>query len=328
MYQPSPLIKITEPLLGSGQVLLKDETNRMGLGSFKALGGVYAVAQLITGAWKKKYKTNVGAGELMDQQVRDFANTITFVCASAGNHGVAVAAGARLFGAGARVHLSNAVPQAFEKRLRQLGAYVPRSGYTYEDSMAAAIEDAASSGAILLADSSWKGNIKTPSLVMEGYSVIAEELRADFVKSGDWPTHVFLQAGVGGLAGGLAYMIRNTWVVQPKIIIVEPDAAPCIKKSIEAQTLVKVSGPASNMGRLDCKEPSLVALDVLNSAADNFILVSDQAAVEAVNVAEKFRLSTTPSGAAGLAGLLSIDKAILGLGKHSRSLVIISEGQP
>lgn len=297
----------------------------MGLGSFKALGGVYAVAQLIIEAWEAKHKTALTPYQMLTESVRGVARNMTFICASAGNHGLAVAAGARLFGAKARVHLSETVPTAFENRLKNIEAEVKRSGRTYEESMIAAISDAASSDAILLADSSWVGYTKAPSLVMEGYTVIAEELRSDFVNTGNWPTHVFLQAGVGGLAAGLAYMIRANWAIQPKIIIVEPDKAPCIKESIEAEKLVKVSGPTSNMGRLDCKEPSLVALDVLNRTADDFILVSDQDAVKAVAVAEKFGLSTTPSGGAGLAGLLTSVKSNLGLDEHSSSLVIISE---
>ena len=298
----------------------------MGLGSFKALGGVYAVAQLIAKAWKAEHKAGLTPKNMLDERVRDFARNITFVCASAGNHGIAVAAGARLFGAKARVHLSETVPTAFESRLKNIGSEMKRSGKTYEESMTAAIDDVASGGAVLLADSSWPGYTKAPSLIMEGYTVIAEELRRDFEKTDNWPTHVFLQAGVGGLAAGLAYMIRENWAVQPKIFIVEPDRAPCIKESVEAQRLVKVSGPISNMGRLDCKEPSLVALDVLNRTADGFILVSDQEAKKAVKVAEKFGLSTTPSGAAGLAGLLTSVKPNLGLDEHSRSLIIISEG--
>lgn len=312
--------------MSCSQIILKDETNRMGLGSFKALGGVYAVAQLIIEAWKAKHKTALAPDQMLSESVRGVARNMTFVCASAGNHGLAVAAGARLLGAKARIHLSETVPTAFENRLKNIEAEVKRSGRTYEESMIAAIDDAASSDAILLADSSWPGYTKAPSLVMEGYTVIAEELRRDFTNTGNWPTHVLLQAGVGGLAAGLAYMIRKNWAKQPKIIIVEPDKAPCIKESIEAQKLLKVSGPLSNMGRLDCKEPSLVALDVLNRTADNFILVSDQEAAEAVEVAKKFSLSTTPSGAAGLAGLLSMQKPLLGLNEKSRSLVIISEG--
>lgn len=325
-YCPSPLIGITEPSNSNGQIILKDETNRMGLGSFKALGGVYAVAKLITEAWEAKHNTALAPDQLLSESVRGVARNMTFVCASAGNHGIAVAAGARLFSAKARVHLSETVPNTFEKRLRGIGAAVKRSGKTYEESMTAAIDDAASGSTVLLADSSWPEYIKVPSLVMEGYTVIAEELRRDFEKAGNWPTHVFLQAGVGGLAASLACMIRENWAVQPKIIIIEPDRAPCIKESVEAQRLVKVSGPASNMGRLDCKEPSIVALDVLNRTADNFILVSDQEAMKAVKVAEKLGIFTTPSGAAGMAGLLSCAKSNLGIDEHSRSLVILSEG--
>lgn len=313
-YRASPLVGVELP--DGRPLLVKDETGRMGLGAFKALGGVYAVAQLIA----QRAGGDVAPQDLQSAEVGTVARDMTFVCASAGNHGMAVAAGAALFGAGARIHLSDTVPEAFARRLRDKGAEVVRSGATYEESIAAAIADAEALGAIHLADGSWPGYTEPPRLVMEGYTVIADELRRSFEASGDWPSHVFLQAGVGGLAAAMTWMIRRTWQAQPEIVVVEPDAAPCLAESARAGAMVTVDGPVSNMGRLDCKTPSMLAFEVLKTGADRFVTVTDEAAESAVKEARRLGFETTPSGAAGLAALLA-DAAL-----PARPLVILSEG--
>lgn len=300
-YRDTPLVEVAGP--SGAPLLVKDESQRMGLGAFKALGGVYAVAKLIASAWEKAGGKALAPAELLDPDVKAFAASLTFVCASAGNHGMAVAAGARLFGAAARIHLSADVPAAFETRLKDRGAAVRRSGATYEESITAAIADAEASGAIHLADGSWPGYTGPPALVMEGYTVIAEELRRAFEARGDWPSHVFLQAGVGGLAAAMAHMIRATWANQPRLIVVEPEAAPCLKESHEAGRPLRVEGPLSTMGRLDCKEPSIIAFAALELAGVDYVTVSDEAAADAAGYLGSQGLATTPSGAAGLAGL-------------------------
>ncbi len=310
-YAPSPLTQVSHR---GRPLLIKDETHRMGLGAFKALGGVYAVAKLI----EAHIGRPLSAEMFMDDAVRRGAADLTFVCASAGNHGMAIAAGARLFGAKARIHLSDTVPKSFARRLRDTGAEVARSGETYEDSVAAAIEDAAISGAVHLADGSWPGYTEPPRLVMEGYTVIGEELRETILERGTWPSHVYLQAGVGGLAAAVAHVVRTRWPVQPKIIVVEPDAAPCLRDSAAAGKMVTVAGPVSNMGRLDCKAPSMLALDILMASADDWVTIRDQDASAAVAQARDLGFATTPSGAAGLAACLAEEADL--------PLIILSEG--
>ncbi|MFV1528299.1 MULTISPECIES: pyridoxal-phosphate dependent enzyme [unclassified Phaeobacter] len=315
-YRPSPLVQHE---VDGQQVWIKDETNRMGLGAFKAMGGVYAVAQLLI------RETGLTAADLASDRGRAAASGVTFVCASAGNHGMAVAAGARLFGAKCRIHLAKTVPEDFVQRLRAKGSEVIRSGATYEESIAAAIKDAAESGAVHLADGSWPGYTEPPRLVMEGYTVIAQEMRDSFARSGQWPTHVYLQAGVGGLAGAIAYMIRANWEVQPEIIVVEPDAAPCLQHSARAGEIVTVEGPVSNMGRLDCKTPSMLAYEILSKTADRYSTISDRAALSGVDAAADLGIPSTPSGTAGLTALLHDIK--VGTYPEMRPLVILSEGR-
>jgi len=165
---------------------------------------------------------------------------------------MAVATGAQLFGAKARIYVSEEVPSSFATRLRERGAEACVAGATYEESLEAANADVSKTGALLLADGSWDGYLEPPSLVMEGYTVLAIELKNSFEASGNWPSDVYLQAGVGGLAAAVTYIIRKTWAVQPRIVIVEPTAARCLAISAEQGSLVDAQGPVSNMGRLDC----------------------------------------------------------------------------
>ncbi len=317
-YAVTPLITKTGPT--GRAMLVKDETGRMNLGAFKALGGVYAVARLIDQAWQAAGNKPLAPEDYMSDAAKAFAANMTFVCASAGNHGMAVAAGARIFGAKSRILLASDVPQGFETRLKESqGAQVVRAGVTYAESVDAAKADAAETGAILLADGSWPGYSHPPLLVMEGYTVIAEELRLAFEENKDWPSHVFLQAGVGGIAGAVTHMIRDNWSVQPEIIIVEPSEAPCLTESHAAGYPVQVEGAASNMGRLDCKEPSLIAFGIFERTGVHFMTITDAEGQDAANRLGSQGMTTTPSGAAGLAGLMAY-------GEADRPLIIVTEG--
>jgi diaminopropionate ammonia-lyase len=141
---------------------------------------------------------------------------------------------------------------------------------------------------------------------MEGYTVIAEELREQFASRNTWPTHVFLQAGVGSFAAALTDQIRQTWDIQPIIVVVEPEAAQCLGASYRSGQVTQVTGPVSNMGRLDCKAPSFMALKILTDADTHFVSVSDIQAEIAANKLLSLGIPTTPSGAAGFAALAQI----------------------
>lgn len=284
-----------------GAVLIKDERTRMGLGSFKALGAAYVIAC---------------------DAAKNAARGQTYVTASAGNHGLSVAAGAAAFGARAVIYLADTVPEVFAARLRDMGAEVVRAGTNYEASMDAAMQGAHETGAILLSDSSWPGYTSRPHVLMEGYLALMAET---FDQIDAPPSHLFLQAGVGGLAGASAAIARAQWGDATRIIVVEPDAAPCLIASIEAGAPVETTGPSSAMGRLDCKVPSLIALKGLAHDADNFMTISEAEGAAGAELSAKHGFESTPSGAAGIAGLLAAEPVALGLDATSRVLVILSE---
>ncbi len=292
--------------LGVARISLKDERGRMGLGSFKALGAAHAIAR------------EAAAAVTGDDWARALTGR-TYVTASAGNHGLSVAAGARIFGAQAVIYLSEAVPAAFVARLEGKGARVVRAGATYEASMQAAERAASDEGWTLLSDSSWPGYTELPLRVMEGYLRLSAEATEQI---GSPPTHILLQAGVGGLAAAVAAHARAVWGDAPTIVVVEPEAAPALRDSIREGRLVTAEGPVSAMGRLDCKTPSMIALAGLSRDADLFVTISEEEASAAVDMLADAGLATTPSGAAGLAALT----AGLDLGAGARVLAILSEG--
>lgn len=286
------------------EVFVKDERARMDLGSFKALGAAYVIA------------CDHAAG---------MASGATYVTASAGNHGMSVAAGAAAFGARSIVYIAETVPQSFAERLAKEGAEVVREGHDYEASMQAAAQAAKDQNAVLLSDSSWSGYVTRPHRLMEGYLALMAEV---FTQMDQMPSHIFLQAGVGGMAGAAAAIARDHWGDEPTIIVVEPEVAPALIASIEAAGPVQTEGPSSAMGRLDCKEPSLIALKGLARDANFFVTLSEDEGHAGAKAAADAKLTSTPSGAAGLAALIANmpHRMDLQLDATSRVLLILSEG--
>ena len=308
-HKATPLLNVPDlaKQIGVAQLHMKDERDRMGLGSFKALGAAYAIAC-------------EAADKVVDDQWKDALTGEVFITASAGNHGLSVAAGARLFGAKAIIYLAESVPEAFADRLRAIGADVVWAGATYEDSLDAANASADAGQGTLLSDGSWPGYTALPSRVMEGYLQLAVEIAEQINEP---PTHIFLQAGVGGLAAAVAAYARVVWGSAPVIIVVEPDAAPALIESMRAGAIVETTGPVSEMGRLDCKTPSMIALAGLARDANTFLTITEEEAAQAVVVLAEHGLTTTPSGGAGFAAALN---GFDGMGPDARVLVILSEG--
>lgn len=296
-------------LAPAGALWVKDERSRMGLGSFKALGAAYVIARQ--------------AVEVSDNPASDTLKGRTYVTASAGNHGMSVAAGARIFGAEAYVYIAETVPESFADRLRALGATPVRSGNDYAASMQAAAQAAKDKGWTLLSDSSWDGYTDLPHTLMEGYLQMAVE---SVRQCPEVPTHIFLQAGVGGLAGAVAAYARKAWGEEPFIVVVEPDAAPALQASIQAGKCVFADGPDSSMGRLDCKEPSLIALNGLARDADHFLTLRDDEVELHLPAMAQAKLATTASGGAGIAAAMTPEvRERLQISDQSRVLCFLSE---
>jgi len=322
-YAPTPLHDLPRlaARLGVAQVLAKDEGRRM-LGSFKSLGGTYAARRALARAAGENIDAAMGSGG------RDLP---ALLCASDGNHGLAVALAAKLAGATARVFLHGAVPPARAERIEALGAEIVWVAGTYDDAVAATAEAARAGSGLLVADTTEDPADPVVRDVMAGYGVMAAEIRQQVEDAGHAvPTHLFVQAGVGGLAAAMARELAG-WLASPAVIvIVEPEAARCVGAALEAGRVVQVEGDLRTVaGMLACGRASAPALEVLRA----FGVVSlgvDEAALRAAPTAirEAGGPDTTPSGAAGLAGAMVVaaDGApSLRLGPKARLLLVLSE---
>jgi diaminopropionate ammonia-lyase len=277
----------------------------------------------------------VDSEELMSDEVRAVAATMTFACATDGNHGRSVAQGAQLMGARAVIFVHAGVSAERIRAIARFGAEIVRVGGNYDDSVVEASRVAAKKGWTVLSDTSWPGYEDIPGMVMQGYSVLVREILAALP---ELPTHVFLQAGVGGfaaaVAGHLAVVLGDG---RPHVTVVEPARAACIYASAEAGRPVKIGEEVPTvMAMLECYEPSRVAYRVLEHVADGFMTIGEDAAPEAMRrlaapVGTDPAVVAGESGGAGLAGVLGAlcDPAVaaqIGLGPRSRVLVINTEG--
>lgn len=331
-HAPTPLLALPALAaeLGVAEVWVKAEGGRMGLGSFKALGGAHAVALRVMARAQAVLGRAIAPGDLAAPDVRRVAAGVTLICASAGNHGLAVAAGAKAFGARAVVVLAQSVPEVFAVRLRAGDATVIRAGAGYEASMAFARDQAGPHGWDLISDSSWPGYVETALEVMRGYTVLLAEAAEALDATGGPATHVFVQAGVGGLAAAAAGYLRDRWGDDVRLVVVEPQGAPCLLESAQAGRPVGVETRPTILGRLDCAEPSLVAFEMLSRLADGFMTITDAEAQAAAARLIALGADVSPCGATGAAGLIVLAaqpdiRRSLGLDPRSRVLLIGTE---
>lgn len=330
-YAPTPLHEL--PALahrtGTSEVLYKDEGKRFALRSFKALGGAYAVDQLVA---------------------RLGAKGLTVTCATDGNHGRAVAWGASRAGAKAVIYVHEGVSEGRAEAIRALGAKVVREGTTYDDSVRASAMAARKKGWQIVSDTSWPGYEDVPRDVMQGYAVLAMEVEEQIeAKSGGMdagspqelasqlknagPTHVFVQGGVGGIAAAvLSYFWERQGAERPKLVVVEPENAACLFESAKAGRITNVTGALDTIiAGLACGEPSVLAWKILESGADAFMTVTDQEAISAMQLLADHHVVGGESGVAGLAGFLKAAanpqmRSALGLDSSSRVLLYGTEG--
>jgi diaminopropionate ammonia-lyase len=343
-YVATPLRDLGGMALRAGvhRVLYKDEASRFGLGSFKALGGAYAVACLLRHLLSQRLGRTVSVDELIGATYADLTRRITVACASDGNHGRSVAAGAKRFGCSCTIFLHEGVSVYRERAITDLGATVIRTPGSYDDSVRAAVQTSRSQGWYVVADTSDDPADRMPALVMHGYASLAIEILQQLRCSGDaLPTHVFLQGGVGGLAAAIvSYLWGELGAIQaPVFVIVEPSRADCLYQSAVNGGPTRAKGDLNTlMAGLSCGEVSRVAWPVLDAGAEFFMTIQDDAAVECMRLLRRGELSSGSiiageSGVAGLAGLLSAAHDPAGealthlrLDASSRVLLIGTEG--
>lgn len=336
-YAPTPLV----PLPGLARRLrlewigYKDEGERLGLKSFKALGGAYAVLVVLRQHLAAFGHGDIGAPALIAGTHRDMTGRVTIAAATDGNHGRSVAWGARMFGANCVIYLHEHVSAAREREITRYGARIVRVPGYYDDSVRRCAEDATANDWLLVADTSDDPAAPIPALVMQGYTLLAQEILDALAAP---PSHLFVQAGVGGLAAAIAgHYWEALGPARPRIVVVEPVRADCIFRAISAGRPEAIVGDTDTfMACLAAGEVSAPAWIILQHAADDVITLEDAAAEDTMRLLADGMDGDPPlvagkSGCAATAGLIAAAadprlRSALGLDHSSRVVVIGSEG--
>lgn len=320
-------------------IFYKNESTRFGLGSFKALGGAYAVANLL----KRIVQSSGGGDDVSDQDLRSgkyrkVIENVTITCATDGNHGRSVAWGCQQYGCQCVIYIHETVSVGRKKAIEAYGASVIRVPGNYDDAVRQADLDAKELGRYVVSDTSYEGYMDVPRDVMQGYTVMADEAFSQ-MPEGTVPSHIFVQGGVGGLAAAVVAQAWQRYGAQrPICVVVEPEKADCLFKSAKAGRPVTVDGELDTlMAGLACGEVSLLAWDILSAGAGHFMTVTDESAIDCMRLLAGSDLCSThtiiagESAVAGLSGLLlaagdNVARAALRLDENSNVLLIGSEG--
>lgn len=339
-YHPTPLAKLTQLAkhLGISDLWVKSEASRFDLKAFKVLGASYAVGKLL--AKDLRLDVNKFTFEQIVSQASKFRN-LTFVTATDGNHGRAVAWTANRLGCKAVIYMPKGSSKFRLEAIQNLGAEASIINGNYDDAVRLAAKQSNEKGWILLQDTSWPGNEEIPINIMQGYITLLTEAFQQL--EGKWPSHIFIQAGVGSLAAALqSFLCNYRDKPRPFFIVVEPTKAACFYKSM----IMADGKPHAVQGDMDtimvglaCGEPSEIAWEILKENADAFIACSDPIAIKGMRVLGNplegdDRVISGESGAVttGLVYELLNNSTFnelteqLGLGAASKVLVISTEG--
>ena len=289
-YSVTPLVKleVLAEELGVQSIYVKDESYRFGLNAFKVLGGSYAIAREI-GRLLGLKEEELTLDRLLASDVKERLGTLNFVTATDGNHGRGVAWTAQRLGHRAVVFMSKGTAAERLENIRRLGAEASITNVNYDDTVRLARAYAAEHKGIIVQDTSWEGYDEVPLHIMQGYTTMGSEIVEQLQAYGNIkPTHVFLQAGVGAMAGAMAGFIADYYKERrPLITIVEPNQADCIYRTALANDgqLHTVGGALDSiMAGLCCGEPCSLGWRQLAAYADNFVAMPDRAAALGMRV--------------------------------------------
>jgi diaminopropionate ammonia-lyase len=242
-YAPTALLDLEDLARQAGVSVLrmKDEASRFGLGSFKALGGAYAVGTLLCGQLARAGVAPAASiADLEAGAYRAATERMTVTCATDGNHGRAVAWGARRFHARCIIFIHATVSQGRADAIAAYGAEICRVPGNYDDAVHACASQAEAAGWHVVSDTSWPGYTEVPRDIMQGYRLMADEAADQW--AGEPPTHVFIQAGVGAAAAAVSIQCRARFTPNPALIVVEPDHAACLLASAKRGELTNCRG--------------------------------------------------------------------------------------
>jgi diaminopropionate ammonia-lyase len=329
-YAPTPLVEAPTLAreLGVARVFVKDESARLALASFKVLGASWAIFRALSSlAENDTSSTRDGTGPATFARLRTLAlslGRIQLVTATEGNHGHAVARIASLLGLPAHIWVPDVVPPDVIASIRSEGAKVTVTAASYDKTVIDAAAYAADTGSVLVQDTSWFGYEQIPEWIVEGYSTLFREIDTQLHAAHAFPAGlVAIPIGVGSLAQAAITHYRSALPpAEVTVLGVEPDAAPCVLRSLVLGTPASVPAATTNMTGLNCGTPSKIAWPYLEKGLDAAVTVTDHEAARAVDDLAAIGIASGPSGAASLAGVRA---ALLGAADR-RTLLNVTAG--
>lgn len=345
-YTETPLVKLTgmAQYLGLGSIYIKDESYRFGLNAFKVLGGSYAIARYIAKETGKDV-AELHYEALTSPALRHEFGQATFFTATDSNHGRGVAWAAQKLGQKAVVHMPKGSTRIRLEHIKQLGADVDILDLNYDDCVRQAAKEAAETPhGVMIQDTAWDGYEEIPTWIMEGYGTMAMEAGEQLAAQGiPRPTHVFVQAGVGSLAGAVIGYFSNLYKDDPpKFIVVEAAAAACLYKGAVAgdgKPRIVDGDLHTIMAGLACGEPNTLSWDILKNHVTVFAAAADPVTIKGMRMLAAplkgdAQVISGESGAVPfgtLATLMQSDacrewRDELELNSHSNVLVFSTEG--
>ncbi|MGP1411074.1 MAG: diaminopropionate ammonia-lyase [Peptoanaerobacter stomatis] len=288
IYEPTPLARLTElsAKLGVKEFLVKDESKRFGLNAFKVLGGSYAIGNFLAEKLEKNID-EVDFDMLKSKETKGKLGDITFYTATDGNHGRGVAWAANQLGQKSVVYMPKGSSQYRLDKIKAEGADASITDMNYDEAVRLADKNAKATGGEVIQDTAWEGYVKVPMWIMQGYGTLMLEAVEQMKEYGiDAPTHVFLQAGVGAMAGAVQGMIASIYPEnRPITAIVEPEVANCIFRSAENKKMTNVTGDMFTiMAGLACGEPNPIGWDIMKDYSDAFISCPEYVAADGMRV--------------------------------------------
>lgn len=288
-YSVTPLANLDNLAkeLGIKSLHVKDESYRFGLNAFKVLGGSYAIGSYIAQLLGMDI-SELPYEKMTSKEIKDKLGDVTFVTATDGNHGRGVAWTANRLGQKSVVYMPKGSALERLNNIKALGSDASITDMNYDDAVRKANEGAEKYGWVMVQDTAWEGYEDIPAWIMEGYTTMAYEAVEQL--KGEKPTHIFLQAGVGAMSGGICGFFADLYGDGPDapiITIVEPNKADCIYRTAKANDgkLHFVTGDMDSiMAGLCCGEPCTIGWNVLKDHANNFVSVPDYVAAKGMRV--------------------------------------------
>lgn len=290
-YSVTPLKKLgaLAQYLGVKGIYCKDESYRFGLNAFKVLGGSYAMGRYIAKELGKDI-SELPYNVLSSEKLREEFGQATFFTATDGNHGRGVAWAANRLGQKAVVRMPKGTTKTRFDNIAKEGAVVTIEDMNYDDCVRmAAAEAAKTEHGIIVQDTAWEGYEEIPAWIMQGYGTLVREADQQLKEDGvERPTHVFVQAGVGSLAGAVVGYFANKYRENPPVMAVcEASAADCLYRSAVAKTgnLVNVTGDLQTiMAGLACGEGNTIGWDILKNHVTVFASCPDWMSAKATRI--------------------------------------------